>query len=334
MPTLIQKDPTRTTMLRRKFMAEMKRRFAALKSKIWQLVAVDDCFGLSGPPSLLDSVLANSRFAFETDGKKIQKYREWFDEQVATDVISLAPGADVTQAWTSKFVFLAYRQGVSHGFTAGRPPSTQDSDLDEFSQNLFLDSMFNGPIGTKQMELLATRSFEQLNGITKSMSGDIARTLSDGFVQGHNPRKIARELVKNVEGLEKKRALVLARTEIVHAYSEASLDAMEALGLDEVSAMVEWLAGPTACPLCAPLMGVTLTIDQARGLIPRHPNCLCAWIPAPFREKGQRRGKRAQAAINRSLISQARQGESLKSIRIRTRWPGADLKILKKLRKG
>jgi hypothetical protein len=30
------------------------------------------------------------------------------------------------------------------------------------------------------------------------------------------------------------------------------------------------------------------TIDEARGMIPLHPNCRCAWIPMPIQEQQER----------------------------------------------
>jgi SPP1 gp7 family putative phage head morphogenesis protein len=33
------------------------------------------------------------------------------------------------------------------------------------------------------------------------------------------------------------------------------------------------------CPKCRQLEGNVYTIDEARGIIPVHPNCRCAWNP-------------------------------------------------------
>lgn len=39
------------------------------------------------------------------------------------------------------------------------------------------------------------------------------------------------------------------------------------------------------CPLCGALEGTVMTVAEARGLIPRHANCRCTWLPASVGEK-------------------------------------------------
>jgi SPP1 gp7 family putative phage head morphogenesis protein len=78
-----------------------------------------------------------------------------------------------------------------------------------------------------------------------------------------------------------RRAMMLARTEIIRAYAEATLQEFRNWGVEGVSAKAEWsTAGDDrVCPKCAPMEGRIFTLDEASGLIPFHPNCRCAWIP-------------------------------------------------------
>jgi hypothetical protein len=81
---------------------------------------------------------------------------------------------------------------------------------------------------------------------------------------------------------------------------------MAELGVKTVTAQVEWRNSgypkcrdltskqkkktSCVCDLCAPLNGVVLTLQEAAGLIPRHPNCMCSWSPARGIEReGQKR---------------------------------------------
>lgn len=55
--------------------------------------------------------------------------------------------------------------------------------------------------------------------------------------------------------------------------------------------------------MCVPLEGTVLKIDEAQGMLPRHPNCRCAWIPANVGEdeEDQKRGqKEVKAALSDS----------------------------------
>src|SRR5690606_28972829 len=82
----------------------------------------------------------------------------------------------------------------------------------------------------------------------------------------------------------------------------------------------------SVCELCGSLEGVIFTVEEARGLLPRHPNCRCAWIPADVGEtdKGQKRGEEKKKAIEKSVQAEAPKKE-LEQVVEETAWPGADL---------
>ena len=77
-----------------------------------------------------------------------------------------------------------------------------------------------------------------------------------------------------------------------------------------------------------------MSVSEARGLIPRHPNCRCAWIPANVGEKGkgQKRGGSADVAIRKSLKAElpkkTRAGEpvpqTVKEAKRRSTWAGKE----------
>jgi hypothetical protein len=126
---------------------------------------------------------------------------------------------------------------------------------------------------------------------------------------------------------------VIARTEVIRAHAEGQLDALEELGVEELGVEVEWTVTEDSrlCPLCAALKGVVLTLDEAKGLLPRHPNCRCAFIPANVGEdeEGQLRSKSAiEKAIDKSIQAESPK-RPLEEQRERSRWPGADTKIAK-----
>jgi SPP1 gp7 family putative phage head morphogenesis protein len=81
--------------------------------------------------------------------------------------------------------------------------------------------------------------------------------------------------------MSKDRGVKIARTEVIHAHAEGQLDSFQALGIEEVGAEVEWVSTPDErrCSLCEELHGQRFTIAEARGMLPRHPSCRCAWAP-------------------------------------------------------
>jgi len=275
MPNQLKRDPTRTTLLRRKFCADMKRRFKSVSKAIQTLIVTDDVFGLEERKEL--AILQERQaWRFNTSAQKAQAYQKWLQQQI--DAKILTTDAITGKPWTGTYVESAYRKGGLRAYTDLRAAELA-MEGDEFflgGKAEFLRTAFDAPELLNKIELLSTRTFEELKGVTSSMSQQMSRILSEGLVKGYSPRKIARELRNNVTKITNTRALTLARTEIIHAHAEGQLDAFEHLGVKEITVMAEWstVGDDRVCPLCGDLEGVVMTVKEARGLIPRHPNCL------------------------------------------------------------
>ncbi|MBI4063481.1 MAG: phage portal protein [Elusimicrobia bacterium] len=77
-------------------------------------------------------------------------------------------------------------------------------------------------------------------------------------------------------------AEIIARTEANRAFNEGNLDALSQAEIQRV----QWLLASDACPQCVAAaeilagnkLGKVLSIDEASGQIPVHPNCRCTWI--------------------------------------------------------
>ena len=332
MPNALKSDPTRTTTLRRKFVADMTRRFRALSKNINELVVEDDAFGLTASsPFLGNQQVARQAWRFQSDAQKVASYRAWLKGQIDQGIL-VRQGA-TGQPWTDVYIESAYRKGVARAYTdTRRDLLATEPQVFEQTKADFLRQTFNQPVAIQKLELLGTRAFDQLEGVTQAMSQQMSRILSDGLSAGDGAAKIARDLRNNVEKINNTRAKVLARTEIVHAHAEGQLDAFERLGVKELGILAEWqTAGDErVCPECEPLDGVVMTVDEARGLLPRHPNCRCAWVPAnrKFKEPGQKRGRKADAAVSDSIQAEAGKNtirRTKRQTRRRSVWRGKEL---------
>lgn len=324
-------DPSRTGTLRKRFMAEVKRRFARLRSKVLTLVYIEDAFGLSPRKGVVvsNALVTNDRWRYNSDAEKLEFFKRWLRAQMNEDL--LTGGTD--DEWWAEYIYDGYMQGAGRAFDDinyfRKLVDTPDRNIVDFydgSRSQFLETAFGQPVAQARVDALASRVFTELEGITDDMSLRVTRALTDGLVQGLNPRDVARELVDTVDGISLDRALTMARTEIIRAHAEGQLDSMEEQGLEEVGVMVEWSTShdSAVCPKCAALEGVVMKIEEARGLIPRHPNCRCAMIPANVGEdkKGQVRGKSAiDEAFDESL--------GLDGGRENSNWFGADTDITK-----
>jgi SPP1 gp7 family putative phage head morphogenesis protein len=73
--------------------------------------------------------------------------------------------------------------------------------------------------------------------------------------------------------LHRYRAETIARSETARAMDEGSLNRFEEFGVKKV----ELLAAAGCCPECGARDGNEYTIEEARGILPLHPRCRCAW---------------------------------------------------------
>jgi SPP1 gp7 family putative phage head morphogenesis protein len=101
------------------------------------------------------------------------------------------------------------------------------------------------------------------------------------MIDGRGVTAITNDLTDRIDSLTDSRALTIARTEVIHVHAEGQLDSFEDLGVDELGVEAEFsTAGDDlVCPQCEALEGNTYSVDEARGIIPVHPNCRCTWIP-------------------------------------------------------
>lgn len=244
----------------------------------------------------------NERWRFNTTPEQLEAFKEWLKTQVDYYVTGMTD----EELWR-KFIESGFKKGAGRAFDDTKPQLGWTEAEGAFyagTKDQFLKSAFGQPESLSKVQLLAARTFDELEGMSADMQNKLGRILVDGLTKGNGPISIAREM-SNQLNLSMTRAETIARTELIRAHAEGQLVGMEELGVDEVGVMVEWsTAGDDrVCELCEPMEGVVLKIEEARGMIPRHPNCRCAFVPANVAEPtdDQKRGKcKIMAAVRTS----------------------------------
>ena len=290
-------DPTQTGAIRTRFIAEMRRRFKVIKDLIWEALVEQDVLGVGISPSgkqrmaateflrqfgtrnrVGDQVPERNAFAFTRSSDRVAAFMEWLRMENATNVLQVSLGTPVRQAaeasWMNVYIDTSYRKGV-------RDAATKLSKGGAKVSSSWVREALNRPIHADRVGLAYTRAFSELDGITKAMEQKISRVLAQGIAEGKNPRAIASTLYDEVDKFTESRAVVLARTEVISAHAEASLNSYEEAGIEGVEVEAEWsTAGDDrVCEECESMEGQTFDMDEARGMIPAHPQCRCAWIP-------------------------------------------------------
>jgi SPP1 gp7 family putative phage head morphogenesis protein len=280
--------PTRTKTVQSDYSAEMYKRFRRLKGVIRATVAANDAFGLGtggdrDAGTLEAQATSTDSYDFPTRAGKVDAFLDdlqaWQDDEILEVFQRGRNGRVVSRdAWQDIYVRRSYSKGVEFADARLREQGIE-------VPSTALAELFNAPIHAEAVGLLYTRNFRELAGITEAMDQQISRVLAEGFAQGHNPRKMASAINDRVDKVGLTRARTLARTEVINAHSEATLNRYESiLGPDaEVVGKAELsTAGDSrVCDICAGIEGQVVSIDGARGIIPVHPNCRCAWLPVP-----------------------------------------------------
>lgn len=280
---LLRTDPTRTTLIRRRFVTEMRRRFMKLRRAVIDFIDTKDALALK-TKKLGIAILAREReFEFRSDPEKLKAFNAWLRQQIEQDVLSTPPGTPFDTPWLSEFIESAFKKGELNAWMMANQANLLEGIVGEQNMEQFLRSAFQQPEVLDKVRLLATRAFEDLKGVTSTMAAQMNQILAQGMIDGTGPAELAREMVERIGSLTETRALAIARTETIAAHSEGQLDAFEKLGVDELGVKAEWTTAgdDRVCPECHEKEGKLFTIEEARGLIPLHPNCRCAWIPAP-----------------------------------------------------
>lgn len=279
-------DPTRTVTLRRRYASTLRGRFASISAAIRRGVVERDVFGLrddhrTRPDTLRPSPLP-SQFPERKD-RQIETFDAWLKRQQREEVLT-AIGQNQNQ-----FVRSAYLRGLGHADTAARK-----AGYDVPSESS-VEAVVRRPVHRDELELIYTRDYSELEGITSAVSQQANRTLAEGLGAGESPTKIARRLTDRIDAIGKTRATTLARTSVIDTFNSSALNRYEELGVEGVSVDVEWqTAGDDrVCPLCRALEGRTWTIEEARSETvsvaghsdipvkpPAHPRCRCAILPA------------------------------------------------------
>jgi len=298
-----QYDPTRTVTLRNAFVSSMDRKFRHVATQIKKAIVDQDCFGLIDAPTVSTNLPNFRQFQFLTDDRKIAAFMEWLKKQIDSGILQVGFGRQLGEAirseWTDAFVADSYRRGVIRARYELRGAGY---DVPSLETTGGIAASMSTPFHLDRVGVLFLRVFNDLKGITDAMDSQISRVLAQGMIDGDHPRLIARKLMQVMDGKgkdlglkdtlgrwipAKRRAQMLARTEMIRAHHLATIQEYRNWGVVGVNVQAEWrTAGDDrVCPVCAPLHGRIFTLDEIEPIIPMHLNCRCLALPALITKK-------------------------------------------------
>lgn len=191
------------------------------------------------------------------------------------DQILLEGGAN--RLWFSQqYVVPAYEQGTQQAVTNLGAQSPVYAATRPNLQAVLLSEPYQRRLG-----LVRAREFELMKGLSAQVKSSLAQQLTAGLAQGFGPQKIAAAITQQT-GIEERRALRIARTEIGQAQRTARLDeTQDAQTRLSVKSMVMHISAlsPTTRQTHAERSGTLHTVEEQRDWMSRDGNsiqCKCS----------------------------------------------------------
>lgn len=293
-------DPTHTTSLRNYFARDMKRRFKELMAVIIKAVDINDCFALKNPPMGAFQMTPPEKeaYAFMRDSEKIEAFMKWLEKQVENGIIQVGTlqqiGRAIETSWMNQYILDSYKRGVIRARMELKRAGVKVMSVEESGG---IDAIMGLPMHLDRVGVLYTRVYNDLKGITAEMDTIISRILSQGMIDGDSPRLLAKKIVSTINGQglgelgltdklgrfmpAERRAVILARTEIIRAHHLATIQEYRNFALEGVIVQAEWwTAGDDrVCDRCSSMEGKVYTLDEVEPMIPLHPQCRCIVLP-------------------------------------------------------
>jgi hypothetical protein len=269
-----RRDPTRTLDLRRSFIRELERRWRRLSALVTEALVTQDMFGLTAANAYKLQIISMS-------SGRVNAFQSWIDTALADTILGLN-----REVWIGHFIDQAYTRGWKAAQSqVGRVlPANMD-----------------------RADILTKLTISELQGVIEAFSQRAVRAFSDGLLSHRPPATIARAIRQEVGKIGVVRSRATAQTMIVRANGEAALDYFQTADIKMVGVLPETIPSPgrphairdarrkrkrrdlvevrragddNVCPICQDIADNNpYTIAEARGLIPAHPNCRCAFVP-------------------------------------------------------
>lgn len=258
-------DPSRTITLRRAFAAEASR---------WAKTASNHVLGALLAPD----------WAGNTKREMITEIRRRVRE--SNRVINGDSRKFNSKRWFEDYIDRAYDKGAERAFFEGRKYVVDESEEEKLGAKRFFLKEVRRQY-RESIDLLKDKAKSDLDGINEHLMATVTREVTELVRTGASTKAIRQAITAIYNQAIVKRFRAFTAVSVVGAHAEAQLDAWEHLGQKLVGLKAEWrTAGDKrVCPQCKKMEGRVFTIKKARGMIPLHIACRCAWLL--IRKKGK-----------------------------------------------
>lgn len=244
-------DPSGTKTLRENYRRHLQRPLNQLITDVRTGIIDEDVFGLKvSTDTLADDLPPLVRH--DRRETKEDRFNQWLQTRLQEGVLEQISRNGNT------FIRSAYARGLKDGTRMVRAVGGDAPAVD-------IEAAFNTGVHRRSLSRLYREDYTDLEDITQELSRQINDELATGLAQGENPRKVARRITDRIDKVGKTRAETLARTRVIAAHSEATLNRYEEIGVGTVR-HGEWADADDdrVCPICKRLDGRDIPLGEAR----------------------------------------------------------------------
>lgn len=259
------KDPTKTLTIRRRATREIDRRFNELKKVI--RITVKEADGLIVNAEAIN----DGRFLFVRETDKIKEFDAWLREQIDKEILFVENGGEIADHWLNRSIGEGYNRGAIKARLAAEKALPSLFKIADYSP-------IANPFHVERAELIFTRAFSDLKGVTDAMATQVSRELGEAIINGESVRKAAKRLEDRVDKIGKTRAKLIARTEIIESHNSAAIREGELIAQETgIQEQYEWITSIDGRerPTHHDRHGKIYDKKTAQSLI-GEPNCRCA----------------------------------------------------------
>jgi SPP1 gp7 family putative phage head morphogenesis protein len=124
----------------------------------------------------------------------------------------------------------------------------------------------------RALDMLQEKNRLVLTTLGDDLKKDIVVQLSEGIQNGEGMAKLANRIQSVADGMEKTRAVAIARTETMNAFNTATVDRYREHGIERVEFFTA--QDERVCEECGALHGDVFNVGLAPN-VPLHVNCRC-----------------------------------------------------------
>lgn len=284
-------DPQRLGLLRRQFLGALRKEFSRLQSSVWDQVVTQDSFGLRD----IKPLSFNTRWKHLTLDQQVDNFKEFLSQEFNKTLLRTDPRSN--EIWLGQFAKAGYQRGILRSYAdTHRLRRALKPMWYQAQQQQFMRTVLASQEGRAKERVVVTRVADNVKGVADEISKNCTRILLQGLTQRLQPKALGHKLINEIKGIRQPlpnrrkslvanarrgndaRAASIVYTDLAYAHSEGQLDALDEMGLEDVTVFAEWVTGDNPCPDCEEMESTIWTLEDAYGILPLHPFCQCSWV--------------------------------------------------------